>query len=109
MPAKLSAVAARFSRQLADLTETLGHAPSVAEIADDMEITTGEADALFHLRGGDRSLSDPVGTGPEDGERELADLIPQRSVPPVEEELVRRRSPSRSAPRCPTSIRRSAR
>jgi RNA polymerase primary sigma factor len=90
MPTKLSAVAARFSRQLAELTDTLGHEPTTAEIADDMDISTGEADALMYLRGEDRSLSEPVGGGADDGERELADVLPQQGVPPVEEELVRR-------------------
>jgi RNA polymerase primary sigma factor len=90
VPPKLSAIAARFSRQLADLTETLGHAPTAAEIAEDLEISAGEADALMRIRGGDRSLSEPVGTGSEGGQRELADLLPQQNVPPVEEELVRR-------------------
>jgi RNA polymerase primary sigma factor len=90
MPTKLSAVAARFSRQLAELTDTLGHAPTMAEIADDMDISAGEASALMYLRGEDRSLSDPVGAGSEDGERELADVLPQQTVPPVEEVLVRR-------------------
>jgi RNA polymerase primary sigma factor len=90
MPTKLSAVAARFSRQLAELADTLGHAPTTAEIADDMDISTGEADALMYLRGEDRSLSEPVGGGADDGARELADVLPQQGVPPVEEELVRR-------------------
>jgi RNA polymerase primary sigma factor len=89
VPPKLSAIAARFSRQLAALTEVLGHAPSAAEIAEDLEISTGEADALMQIRGVDRSLSEPVGAGSEDGERELADLLPQQNVPPIEEELVR--------------------
>jgi len=90
VPARLSAVAARFSRQLAELTDTLGHAPTAAEIADDMDISAGAADALMHISGEDRSLSDPIGAGTDDGERELADVLPQHTVPPVEEELLRR-------------------
>jgi RNA polymerase primary sigma factor len=89
VPPKLSAIAARFSRQFAALTEVLGHAPSAAEIAEDLEISAGEADALMQIRGADRSLSEPVSAGWEDGERELADLLPQQTVPPIEEELVR--------------------
>jgi RNA polymerase primary sigma factor len=90
MPTKLSAVAARFGRQLAELTEQLGHAPSVKEIADDMDISAGEADALMYISGEDRSLSDPVGSGTEDGDRELADVLPQQAVPPIDDELVQR-------------------
>ncbi|MBE3072249.1 MAG: RNA polymerase sigma factor RpoD/SigA [Acidobacteria bacterium] len=90
MPTKLSAVAARFARQLAELTEQLGHAPSMKEIADDMDISAGAADALMYISGEDRSLSDPVGPGADDGDRELADVLPQQAVPPVEDELVRR-------------------
>jgi RNA polymerase primary sigma factor len=90
VPPKLSAIAARFSRQLAELTETLGHAPTAAEIAEDLDISAGQADALMRIRGEDRSLSEPVGGGAEGAERELADLLPQQTVPPVEEELVRR-------------------
>ncbi len=90
VPARLSAVAARFSRQLAELTETLGHAPTVAEIADDLDISAGEADALMYISGEDRSLSDPIGGASDEGERELADVLPQQTVPPVEEALVRR-------------------
>lgn len=90
MPTRLSAVAARFGRQLTELTETLGHAPTAAEIADDMDISAGEADALLHIRGEDRSLSDPVGPGVDDGDRELSDVLPQQTVPPAEDALVRR-------------------
>jgi RNA polymerase primary sigma factor len=90
VPAKLSAIAARFNRQLTELTSTLGHAPSAAEIADDMDISTRDADALMHIRGEDRSLSDPVNPGGEEDGRELADVLPQQTVPPVEDELLRR-------------------
>ncbi len=90
VPARLSAAAARFGRQLAELTEALGHAPSTAEIADGLDLTAGEADALLQIRGEDRSLSEPVGPGGDEGARELADVIPQQTVPPVEDELVRR-------------------
>jgi RNA polymerase primary sigma factor len=90
VPTRLSAVAARFSRQLSELTESLGHAPSAAEIAEDMDISAGEADALLHIRGEDRSLSEPVGSGAEDSDRELSDVLPQQAVPQVEDELVRR-------------------
>ena len=90
MPTKLSAVAARFGRQLAQLTDRLGHAPSAREIADDMDISAGEANALLHISGEDRSLSDPVGPAADGGDRELADVLPQRAVPSVDDELVRR-------------------
>ena len=90
LPARLSPVAARFGRQVAALTAQLDHVPSVEEIADDLEISVGEADALMHIGHGDVSLSDPVGSDSEDEPRELADVLAQKTVPPAETSMIRR-------------------
>jgi len=86
LPAKLSAVSSRFGSEVADLTARLDHAPSVDEIAADLEISHGQAEALRFLSGTDVSLSDPVGQGDDDS-RELGETLPQQ-VPTVEDELL---------------------
>jgi RNA polymerase primary sigma factor len=89
LPAKLSGVAARFSRDVADLAEQLDRAPTTREIADDLEISEADVDALQRIRGAELSLSERLGAG-EDGP-ELGETLEQESVPPVEERLIRRR------------------
>ena len=91
LPQKLSAVAARFGREVSDLTEELNRTPTQREIADDLDISEGEVAALTRIGDRDLSLSDHVG-GPNDAESpELVDLLPQVTVPPAEEELIQRR------------------
>ena len=91
LPQKLSAVAARFGREVSDLTEELNRTPTQREIADDLDISEGEVAALTRIGDRDLSLSDHVG-GPNDAESpELVDLLPQVTVPPAEEELIHRR------------------
>jgi RNA polymerase primary sigma factor len=91
LPQKLSAVAARFGREVSDLTEELNRTPTQREIADDLDISEGEVAALTRIGDRDLSLSDHVG-GPNDAESpELVDLLPQVTVRPAEEELIHRR------------------
>src|SRR5262249_13570588 len=52
LPQKLSGVAARFSREVASLTESLNRSPTAQEIADDLDISEGEVAALIRI--GDR-------------------------------------------------------
>ena len=89
LPQKLSGVAARFGRQVAELTEQLERAPTTSEIADDLAISEADVDALRRIGSSDVSLSEHVGgaRGETDG-LELGDLIEQATVPPVEEELI---------------------
>jgi len=87
LPTKLSAVASRYGREVADLTARLDHSPSTAEIAEDLEISAAEAEALRYVAGTDVSLSEPVGQG-EDDARELGETLQQRTVPPAEDELL---------------------
>jgi RNA polymerase primary sigma factor len=89
LPQKLSGAAARFGKQVAELTDQLDRAPTTTEIAEDMDIS--EADALRRIGGSDVSLSDHVGgDGGETDGLELGEVIEQATVPPVEEELIHR-------------------
>ena len=91
LPQKLSAVAARFGREVSELTEELQRTPTAREIANDLDISEGEAEALMRIGDRDLSLSDPVG-GRDDAERpELVEMLEQVSVPPAEDELIHRR------------------
>ncbi len=88
LPSKLSGVASRFGREVSDLAARLDHAPSAEEIAEDLDISRGDAEALTFVAGRDVSLSDPVGADGDD-DRELGETLPQHLVPPAEEELLR--------------------
>jgi RNA polymerase primary sigma factor len=91
LPEKLSAVAARLPREVSDLTERLHRSPTPREIADDLDLSEGEVDALIRIGDRDLSLSDHV-PGADDAEGpELGELIEQVSEPPPEELLIRRR------------------
>jgi RNA polymerase primary sigma factor len=91
LPQKLSGVAARFGRQVAELTEQLERAPTRTEIADDLDISEADVDALRRIGSTDVSLSEHVGgtRGEADGP-ELGDVIEQVTVPPIDEELIHR-------------------
>jgi RNA polymerase primary sigma factor len=90
LPQKLSAVAARFGREVTELTETLQRTPTAREIADDLSISEGEVEALIRIGDRDVSLSDHVGGDDAEGP-ELGELLQQASVPPAEEALIHRR------------------
>jgi len=87
LPAKLSAVAARYGQEVAALSARLDHAPSSQEIAADLDISPAEAEALSYVAGADLSLSDPVSQD-EDDSRELGETLPQHSVPAADDELL---------------------
>jgi RNA polymerase primary sigma factor len=86
LPARLSAVARRFGQEVADLTRRLDHAPSAEEIAEDLDISPSQAEALQFVAGVDVSLSDPVGQD-EEGSRELGDTLAQQAVPSPADDL----------------------
>ncbi len=88
LPTKLSGPAARLGRHFALLTTQLDRQPTTHELAEDLEISDNEADALLQISGDDVSLSDRVGKGDDDDGRELGDLLAQASTPPIEDELV---------------------
>jgi len=91
LPQKLSGVAARFDREVSELTEELNRTPTPREIADDLHISEGAAEALIRIGVRDLSLSDHVGGPNELDSPELSEVIAQVSVPPAEEELIHRR------------------
>ena len=91
LPQKLSAVAARFGREVSELTEELHRTPTSREIADDLEISEGEVEALIRIGDRDVSLSDHVGGADGADGPELVEMLQQLSVPPAEEELINRR------------------
>jgi RNA polymerase primary sigma factor len=91
LPQKLSAVAARFGREVSDLAEELDRTPTSREIADDLDISEGEVEALIRIGDRDVSLSDHIGGADEDDGPELIEMLQQVSVPPAEEELIHRR------------------
>src|SRR5690348_722239 len=91
LPQKLSGIAARFGRQVAELAEHLERSPTTSEIADDLDISEADVDALRRIGSSDVSLSEHVGgaRGETDGP-ELGDVLEQVAVPPIEEELIHR-------------------
>jgi RNA polymerase primary sigma factor len=89
LPQKLSGVAARFGRQVAEMTERLERVPTTSEIAAGLAISEADVDALRQLGTSDVSLSDQVGGGRGDAEGlALGDLIEQDSVPAIDDELI---------------------
>jgi len=94
LPTKLSGVAARFGREVADLTEQLDRAPTTAEIANDLSISEADVEALKRIGGSDLSLNEHVGRGDSEGS-ELGDLIEQDAVEDVEHELIHRAAAAR--------------
>jgi RNA polymerase primary sigma factor len=89
LPQKLSSVAARFGREVTQMTEQLERSPTHEEIADGLDLSQGEVEALLRIGGRDVSLSDPIAA--EDDAPELGDMLEQASVPPAEEALMQRR------------------
>ena len=89
LPQKLSSVAARFGREVTELTEQLQRSPTSAEIAHGLDISQGEAEALIRIGDRDVSLSDPIANG--DDAPELGEMLEQATVPPAEDALIRRR------------------
>jgi RNA polymerase primary sigma factor len=67
LPQKLSGVASRFGREVADLTEQLDRAPTTTEIADDLSISESDVEALARIGSSDVSLSEHVGRGDSEG------------------------------------------
>ncbi|HEV3485605.1 MAG TPA: sigma-70 family RNA polymerase sigma factor, partial [Vicinamibacterales bacterium] len=91
LPQKLSGTAARFGREVAELTEQLERTPTSREIADDLDISEADVDALLRIGSRDLSLSDRVvSQRGEDEGVELGDLLHQMAVPPAEEEMLQR-------------------
>jgi RNA polymerase primary sigma factor len=88
LPTRLSGPAARLGRHFALLTAQLDRQPTTHELAEDLDISDNEADALLQISGDEVSLSDRVGRSEDDDGRELGDLLAQQTAPPIEDELV---------------------
>jgi RNA polymerase primary sigma factor len=89
LPQKVSAAALKFRREVASLAEALDRAPSVEEIATKLGLSASEIEALSQLGATDVSLSDLVTGDTADGVQ-VGDTLEQVSVPPAEEEVMRR-------------------
>jgi RNA polymerase primary sigma factor len=83
LPQKLSGVASRFGREVAD-----------TEIADDLSISESDVEALARIGSSDVSLSEHVGRGDSEGS-ELGDLLEQHAIEDVEHELIHRAAATR--------------
>ena len=88
VPAKLSGSASKLGRHRAALSALLDRSPTTQELADDLDISEADANALLQISGDEMSLSDRVGGGDQGHRREVGDLLEQVMVPPVEDELV---------------------
>jgi RNA polymerase primary sigma factor len=89
LPTKVSGAAARFGRQVAALKAQLEHAPSMREIADELDISESEAETLLRLQSDDVSLSDRVRSSGSDDGLELAETLADSAIPAVDDELTR--------------------
>jgi RNA polymerase primary sigma factor len=87
LPAKLLGPKSRLPSHVSRLAQQLRRPPTTHEVAQDLDISDADADALIRLGGDDVSLSDRVGNGDDEG-RELGELLAQDAVPPVEVELL---------------------
>jgi len=87
LPQKLSGVAARFGREVAELSDQLERAPTRSEIAADLDISEADVDALRRIGSSDLSLNQPISSDDGDGP-ELGDLLVQASEPPIDEALI---------------------
>jgi RNA polymerase primary sigma factor len=90
LPQKVSSAAARFRREVGELTEALDRAPTSREIADQLGIAEADIVSLSRIGASDMSLSDRLAGDGEDG-IELGDTLEQAIVPPPEEAILRRR------------------
>lgn len=88
LPTKLSGPAARLTRSRTALTEQLDREPTTHELAEDLDISDADADALLQILGDEISLSEHVGSHRHDGDGpELGDLLAQETGPSIDEEL----------------------
>ena len=107
LPQKLSGRRRDSAAKSRELTEELQRTPTSREIADDLDISEGEAEALVRIGDRDVSLSDHARRRRRRERPELGEMLQQATVPPA-----RRRSSTRlhaaSAARSASSTTRSA-
>ena len=87
LPQKQSNLLHRFGKNIAYLTLKLQRKPSTEEIAEYMKISLDDATTLSRLRSEDLSLDDKLSA---EEDFELGDTVPQKTIPPVDEELIRK-------------------
>jgi len=85
IPPKLKHELYRFDTKVADLTQELGHRPSVDEISKGLGMTEANVRGMMEGPPTEVSLSALVG---EESETRLEDLIEDQSVAPVDEMLI---------------------
>jgi RNA polymerase primary sigma factor len=85
---RIISVPSKLGRHLAALSTQLNRDPTARELADDLDISEGDAAALMQMSGEDVSLSDRVGSSGGHDRREVEDVLEQVMIPAVDEELV---------------------
>jgi RNA polymerase primary sigma factor len=90
LPERLSGPAGRLAAHVSALSTTLDRPPTSREVAEDLEISEADVDALLRIGGDEVSLSDPIGRTGDLDIRRVGDVLPQRMEPPVEESMVHR-------------------
>lgn len=76
----------RIKQAEQDLEQELGHRPSINQIADKTDLKPGKVEYLHPYVRDAQSLDEPMS---EDGNMTLKDIVPDRSVAPVEERAER--------------------
>src|SRR2546428_13168017 len=85
LPPKLKHELYRFETKVANLTQELGHRPSVDEISKELGMTEQDVRDMMEGTPTEVSLDTPIGEG---AEMRLEDLIQDQSVTPVDEVLI---------------------
>jgi len=85
IPPKLKHELYRFDTKVANLTQELGHRPSVDEISEGLGMTEDDVRDMMEGTPTEVSLSAPVG---DEGETRLEEMIQDQSVAPVDEALI---------------------
>ena len=85
IPPKLKHELYRFDTKVANLTQELGHRPSVDEISQGLGMTEDDVRGMMEGTPTEVSLSAPVG---DEGETRLEEMIQDQSVAPVDEALI---------------------
>ncbi len=88
VPPKLSGPASKLGRHLAALSTQLERNPTTQELADDLDISEADANALLQIRGDEVSLSDEIGGTDRERRHEVGDVLEQVMIPQVDRELV---------------------
>jgi len=85
IPPKLKHELYRFDTKVANLTQELGHRPSVDEISQGLGMTEDDVRGMMEGTPTEVSLSAPVG---DEGETRLEEMIQDQSIAPVDEALI---------------------